>query len=356
MRDVWRSRPASLGGRGRDDWAYSTLCGAVALLGGVSALSRWTPSSVVPTPRMVRAVVTERVAVADDVVALTLADPNGGLLPTWTPGAHLEVHLASGLRRQYSLCGLPGDRRSYRIAVRRLDDGRGGSREIHATLGEGDHLDFSGPRNAFPLVGDGEVLFVAGGIGVTPILPMIQAARASGRQWQAVYAGRSRASMPLLEEVVGTDPERVTVWADDERGAPPAAEDLLASAGPRTAVYVCGPASLLDSVRLARAGVDGAALHYERFGAPKVVGGVGFDIELARTGTVLRVPADRSALDVMLDHNPRTPSSCRQGFCGTCKVRVLAGDVDRRGTAIERSDEMLVCVSRGAGTRVVIDA
>jgi len=356
MASVWRSRPAGLYGRRGDDWAYTTLCGAVAMLGGLSALSRWDPTVVPAVLRTTTAVVTERLFLTPDVVALTLADPARGLLPAWTPGAHIELQLPSGRRRQYSLCGPPGRRTDYRIAVRRLDAGRGGSREIHDDLTEGDRVVFAGPRNAFSLgASDRDVLFVIGGIGVTPILPMIQQVQSSGLDWQAVYAGRDRQHMPLLDQVLAAAPERVTVWADSEHGRPPYAADLLNAAGPLTAVYVCGPPGLIDIVRTARNAHVSAALRYERFSPGPVVNGAPFELQLASTGQVLDVPADRSALDVMIDNDPATPSSCRHGFCGTCRVKVLAGEVQRRGTATEAHDEMLVCVSRSDAGRVVID-
>lgn len=354
---IWDSIPADLYGRRKRDRMYTALYGVGALFGGMASASRWTPARISPVRRTTTAVVVDRELVAPDVVALTLADPQGGLLPSWTPGAHIDVRLPSGRRRQYSLCGSPGRRTDYRIAVRRIADGGGGSIEMHDAVAVGDKLEFEGPRNAFYLVTDErEVLFLIGGIGVTPILPMIRAAQQYGIDWRAVYAGRSREYMPLLDEVAAVAPERVTVWADDERGRIPTATDLLAGAGPVTAVYVCGPTAMLEAVRAARDEHADAPLHYERFGPPPVVDGAPFELELARSHRVLAVPANRSALDVMLDHDPATAYSCQQGFCGTCKVKVLAGQVDRRGSAAEGDDEMLVCVSRANSGRVKIDA
>ncbi|KZS65231.1 PDR/VanB family oxidoreductase [Mycobacterium pseudokansasii] len=354
---IWSSRPADLYGRRSRDRMLTALCGVGALFGGFASASRWTPTRIVPVQRTTAAVVTKRELVAPDVIALTLTDSDGGLLPSWTPGAHIDVRLPSGRRRQYSLCGPPGRRIDYRIAVRRVADGGGGSIEMHEAFAEGDTLMFDGPRNAFYLVTDERpVLFVIGGIGVTPILPMIRLAHQHGIDWRAIYAGRSRAYMPLLDEVAAVAPDRVTVWADDERGRFPTAEDLLAGAGPTTAVYVCGPTGMLESVRVARGRYAHAPLHYERFGPPPVVDGVPFQLELARSRRVLDVPANRSALGVMLDRDPATAYSCQQGFCGTCKVKVLAGAVDRRGRAAEGEDDMLVCVSRAKSDRVVIDA
>jgi ferredoxin-NADP reductase len=354
---IWSSRPADLYGRRKRDLLYTGLWGVGTLFGALASASRWTPSRVLPVRRTNSAVVTKREVLTPDVVALTLADPDGGLLPSWTPGAHIDVRLPSGRRRQYSLCGPPGRRTDYRIAVRRIADGGGGSMEMHDTFDVGDTVVFEGPRNAFYLVTDEQdVLFVIGGIGVTPILPMIQVAQQHGINWRAIYAGRGRDHMPLLDEVMAVDPDRVTVWADDERGRFPTTDELLAGAGPKTAVYVCAPTAVLESVRAARDEYASAPLHYERFSPPPVVDGVPFELELARSQRVLSVPANRSALAVMLDRDPATAYSCQQGFCGTCKVKVLGGDVDRRGRTAEGDDEMLVCVSRAKRGRVVIDA
>ena len=354
---LWASRPADIYGRRKRDRLYTALFGVGAVLGGFASATRWKPSRVVPVERTHTAVITKREMLTPDVVALTLADRDGGLLPAWTPGGHIDVQLPSGRRRQYSLCGPPGRRTDYRIAVRRIADGGGGSIEMHDVFDVGDSLVFEGPRNAFYLGShEHDLLFVIGGIGVTPILPMMRAAAARGIDWHAVYAGRSREYMPLLDEVMSVAPERVTVWADDERGHFATADDLLVGAGASTAVYVCGPTAMLESVRTARDKHANAPLHYERFSPPPVVDGIPFDLELALSRRVLRVPANRSALDVMLDGDPTTAYSCRQGFCGTCKVKVLGGQVDRRGRIAEADGEMLVCVSRAAGGRVVIDA
>ncbi|CAM4268803.1 Phthalate 4,5-dioxygenase oxygenase reductase subunit [Mycobacterium basiliense] len=353
----WRSRPADLYGRSHRDRFATALWGVRTLFGGFAWASRWDPSRVTPVRRTHQARVIERKLVAPDVVALTLADPDGGLLPSWSPGGHIDVQLPSGRRRQYSLCGPPGRRTTYRIAIRRIADGGGGSIEMHDSYGTGDILVFEGPRNAFYVgASERDTLFVIGGIGVTPILPMIQVAQQRGIDWHAIYAGRSREYMPFVDELVDIAPDRVTVWADDEHGRFATVEDLLVRAGPKTAVYVCGPVPMLAAIRAARDEHPGAPMHYERFSPPPVVDGQPFELELARSGRVLGIPANRTALDVMRDHDPTTAYSCQQGFCGTCKVKVLAGQVDRRGRTSEGDDEMLVCVSRAKSNRVVIDA
>jgi ferredoxin-NADP reductase len=354
---IWTSRPADLYGRRDRDRLGTLLCGIRVLYDGFASVSRWEPSRVKPVRRTQSAVVTRRELVAPDVVALTLADPDGGLLPSWTPGGHIDVQLPSGRRRQYSLCGPPGRRTDYRIAIRRIADGGGGSIEMHDAFDVGDTLLYEGPRNAFYLgTAERDVLFVIGGIGVTPILPMMRVAQQRGIDWRAIYAGGSREHLPFLDEVVSVAPNRVTVWADDEHGRFAAVDDLLAGAGPTTAVYVCGPTGMLEAVRHARTEHADAPLHYERFSPPPVVDGIPFELELARSRRLLSIPANRSALEVMLDHDPTTPYSCQQGFCGTCKVKVLAGHVDHRGRTAVAGDEMLVCVSRAKGDRVVIDA
>jgi hypothetical protein len=186
---IWGSRPADLYGRRKRDRLLTALWGVGALFGGLASASRWNPSKIKPVSCTRTAVVTRREMLSPDVVALTFADPHGGLLPVWTPGAHVDVQLPSGRRRQYSLCGPPGRRTDYRIAVRRIADGGGGSIEMHEAFDVGDTLVFEGPRNAFYLGGDEhDVLFVIGGIGVTPILPMMRAAQQRGIHWRAVYA------------------------------------------------------------------------------------------------------------------------------------------------------------------------
>ncbi|WP_431781545.1 PDR/VanB family oxidoreductase [Streptomyces chumphonensis] len=299
-----------------------------------------------------RLTVTDRRMAAEDVVALRLAAADGAPLPPWRPGAHLDLRLPSGRTRQYSLCGDPAERHSYRIAVRRLPGGGGGSAEVHDTLTPGARVTVAGPRNAFPFAAQDRVLLLAGGIGITPILPMAREAARRGLDWRLVHCGRTRASLPFADELAALDarhPGRVRVRADDEHGPPDAAR-LLADAPPGAAVYCCGPGPLLDAVRAAFDAGPAGALHAERFAAPPVVDGRPFSLRLRRSGTLLPVPADRTALDVLRESDPATASSCRQGFCGVCRVRVLAGPVehrDRRLTPAQRAaGDMLVCVSR----------
>jgi ferredoxin-NADP reductase len=312
--------------------------------------------------RSLRLTVTDRtVETSDgDVVSLRFADPSGAPLPAWTPGAHVNVHLPSGRIRQYSLSGDPSDG-TYRIAVRRIHDGGGGSIEVHDSIRVGDQLVVTGPVNAFPLAlptdgaGEDRMHFLAGGIGITPILPMVRAADAAGVPWTMVYAGRSRQSMPFLDELSGYG-DRVTVRIDEEHGLPSIA-DLLPQNAPDTAIYCCGPTSMLDVVRSTVARQHGVPLHYERFAAPPIVDGVPFDVQLGTGGDVLHVAADKTALETIRAIRPAVAYSCQQGFCGTCKVRVLKGDPVAYADRISKREqtEMLICVDRADGGTLVLD-
>ncbi|GAB5904897.1 PDR/VanB family oxidoreductase [Mycobacteroides chelonae] len=316
--------------------------------------------------RSLNLVVRERSVVAadQDVVAFTLAAVGGGELPKWRPGAHLDVTLPSGAVRQYSLCGDPRDRYRYRIAVRRIPEGKGGSIELHDAVRVGDVLGVKGPRNAFPLATTGHLNagvrqfhFVAGGIGITPILPMLAVATERGLPWTMTYAGRSKESIPFRDELARYG-ERITVRTDDEDGMPTAA-DLLPPLHPDLAVYCCGPGPMLKVIRDAVAEYPGAELHFERFSAPPIENGVPFQVQLGGGGPVLDVGPQNSALDAVLAARPGTPYSCRQGFCGTCKVKVLAGNPDHRDTLLTETQraegQMLLCVSRADGGRLVLD-
>ncbi|MGW1948891.1 PDR/VanB family oxidoreductase [Streptomyces sp. NPDC001940] len=314
------------------------------------------PVSGRPRARALRLLVTRHESVADGVVQLRL---EGRDLPAWEPGAHLDLVLPSGLIRQYSLCGDPEDTSSYTVATRLIADGRGGSREVHEQLQEGLEVEVRGPRNRFPLTaGAPSYVFVAGGIGITPILPMLRALEARGADWRLLYAGRTRASMPFLEEAekLGGERGRVRVVAEDEDGRPDLA-GLLADSAPDTAVYCCGPEGLMEAVAAALPGH--CRLHLERFAPHTSADGNGpFEVELRRSGRTVPVPAGTSVLAAVRAEVPNVSYSCEQGFCGTCQQRVLEGEIDHRDellTDSERDDSMLICVSRARGERLVLD-
>ncbi|MFI7234159.1 PDR/VanB family oxidoreductase [Streptomyces cyaneofuscatus] len=333
--------------------ARSPLWPLPALAEPVSGHSQRRPTTIR------RLLITERVPVAEGVVQLRLEGP---ALPRWQPGAHLELVLPSGLVRQYSLCGDPGDPGTYTVATRLVEDGRGGSREVHEQLQEGAEIEVRGPRNRFPLVEAEAYVFVAGGIGITPILPMLRSLAARGANWRLLYGGRSRASMPFLDEIekLGAEGGRVTVVAQDEAGHPDTAA-VLAGIAPGTAVYCCGPEPLMAAVTAALP--EGCTLHLERFSAVTAdaagpADSAAFEVELHRSGRTVQVAAGQSVLAAVREELPHVSYSCEQGFCGTCQQRVLEGEIDHRDELLtddERGDSMLICVSRCRGGRLVLD-
>ena len=310
-----------------------------------------------------QAIVTAVEQAADGVVALTLAHPEGRRLPDWTPGAHVDLVLADGTTRQYSLCGDRWDAHRYRIAVRRAPASRGGSAAIHDTVRPGDAVGLGGPRNSFRLVPSPRYVFVAGGIGITPLLPMVRQAELTGADWHLFYLGRTRSTMAFLGELAAY-PGRVTVLAKDEAG-PADLRTLMGPARPDTKVYACGPQRLLDGV-LAAAVADawpGGWVRVERFSAAEQGDPArkeAFDVVLARSGATVTVAPGTSVLDAVHAAGAPVLSSCREGTCGTCEVTVLDGVPDHRDSVLDPAERragtcMLPCVSRACSDRLVLD-
>jgi ferredoxin-NADP reductase len=324
-----------------------------------------------PTPppsrdRTLTLTVVDRRVVAHDenVVALTLAAAAGSPLPRWHPGAHLDIHLPSGRVRQYSLCGDPDRRAEYRIAVRRIPDGGGGSVEVHDSLPIGSTVTTGGPRNAFPLSVPGygsptrRVRFIAGGIGITPILPMLGMAERLGVPWSMIYVGRSADSIPFIDEVRRFG-DRVEIRTDDVHGVPNA-EQLLGECPDGTTVYACGPAEMLSLVRQRLIGRGNVELHFERFAASPVIDGEPFTATVSSTGVRIEVGAEETLLAALQRAEVSAPYSCQQGFCGTCRISVLDGVVQHRDTLLTTPERdgglMLTCVSRAAaGKHLTLD-
>lgn len=307
-------------------------------------------------------VLAGKVVLADGVVRLTLRHPEDEPLPPWEPGAHLDLMVRPDLVRQYSLCGDPADRSVLRVAVLREPDGRGGSRHVHDSLSDGDRIRIRGPRNHFTLVDAQRYLFIAGGIGITPIVPMVAAAQQRGADWRLVYGGRSRASMAFREELSVRYGERVTVHPQDETGLLDL-DTLLGEPREGTAVYCCGPEPLLAAVEQRCAAWPSGALHVERF-SPKagVDDGVRttFEVELAQSGRTITVPEDSSILHAIEDAGITVLSSCQEGTCGTCETPVLEGVPDHRDSLLTEeeqaaNDTMMICVSRCRGSKLVLD-
>jgi ferredoxin-NADP reductase len=302
-------------------------------------------------------VVDRRDPAADGVLALTLRHPLGEQLPPWEPGAHIDVVLGPGLERQYSLCGDPSDRTSWRIAVLREPAGRGGSAHVHGQLRQGDKVRVRGPRNHFALRPAPRYRFIAGGIGITPILPMLAAAEAAGAEWTLLYGGRSRESMAFTEELSRYG-DRVTVAPQDESGLLDLAS-VLDGVPEGTLVYCCGPGPLLDAVE---ARCPAGLLHVERFAPKEQLAGENteFEVELAQTGTTVTVPADVSVLDAVRASGVEVLFSCTEGTCGTCETDVLDGTPDHRDSVLtdeerEAGETMMICVSRCRGKKLVLD-
>jgi cytochrome P450/ferredoxin-NADP reductase len=302
--------------------------------------------------------------VADDVVALTIRDIHGGPLPCWSPGAHVDLILAGAPTRQYSLCGDPADPGQWRLGILRDANGGGGSVFVHDRLRAGEVVRVRGPRNNFKLVDAPRYLFIAGGIGITPILPMIAAAQTAGADWHLLYGGRRRASMAFLGELARYG-DRVTVAPQDETGLLDL-DSLLGTPQPDTLVYCCGPEPLLAAVEercLAWPHSGSRSLHVERFSARPLTAPVraeAFEVELARSGLTLTIPVDRSILDVVEEAGAGVLSSCAEGTCGTCETAVLDGLPDHRDSVLTDEERrvgncMMICVSRSCTERLVLD-
>ncbi|MGW0828003.1 PDR/VanB family oxidoreductase [Streptomyces sp. NPDC002845] len=301
---------------------------------------------------------------ADGVVSLELGTRSGEPLPPWQPGAHIDVVLPTGVTRQYSLCGPVGNTARWRVAVLREADGRGGSRWIHDHLHEGGELRVRGPRNNFPLRPTARYLFVAGGIGITPLLPMIAEAEAAGADWSLLYGGGTRASMAFLPELEGYG-DRVTVRPQDRYGHLDLA-GFLGEPDPSALVYCCGPAGLIDAVEAYCATWPAGSLNVERFAAAAGQGPAEgadeqpIEVELQASGMTLTVPPELSVLKAVEEAGVPVLSSCEEGICGSCETAVLDGEVDHRDSLLtedERAanDTMLICVSRARGGRLVLD-
>jgi len=307
-----------------------------------------------------------------NVMSLELALPDGGALPKWQPGAHLEIVLPSGMVRHYSLCSDPRNLQKYRLAVLRETGGRGGSEELHSETRLGTKLTARGPRNHFK-VEDGAThyLLVAGGIGITPIMAMARELMAAGKSTRLVYCGSSRQTMAFIDELQEIMGDSLALYPRDERGR----ADLLAeikNAPAGTAVYACGPERLLTDLQSITADTFGKdAFHAELFGAAtppartegtaETAADAPFEIELRQSGCTLTVPPEKSILDVVLEVNPSFMSSCEEGFCGTCETKVLEGEVEHRDTILSqkeraRNDTMFICVSRSKCPKLVLDA
>ncbi|MFE4306079.1 PDR/VanB family oxidoreductase [Streptomyces sp. NPDC056517] len=294
---------------------------------------------------------------AEGVLSVELAHPDGKPLPAWTPGAHIDVHVG-GRIRQYSLCGDPRDQGAYRIGVLDEPSSRGGSRFVHTRLRPGQSVTVSEPRNHFALEDAASYVFVAGGIGITPLLAMAREAARRGAEWRMVYGGRSRASMAFTTELALLDGE-VTLVPQDELGHIDL-DAVLTRLPDGALVYSCGPEPLLAAVEER---CPEGRLRLERFAAPTVErtgDDEEFEVECRASGLTLRVDANTSILDAVENAGIGVDSSCRDGICGSCETRVLDGTPDHRDFLLSEAEQtagatMMICVSRCASGRLVLD-
>lgn len=309
--------------------------------------------------------VTDVQAEARDVVLVELKAPDGAALPPFEPGAHLEIDLPNGLVRHYSFTNDWRERDRYVIGVGRAANGRGGSAFVHQSVHRGLQLAASAPRNNFALDPTaGSYLFIAGGIGVTPMMAMIRWCEAQSRPWRLVYAARN-CQRAAFYETLHEHGERVHFHFDDQAGAVLDVRQWLAGEGSGEHVYCCGPQPLMQAVQEHAAHRPAPNVHFEYFTAPDPAAvdtapSGAFRVDLRRSGRSLQVPADRSVLEVLEDNGVRVPFSCREGLCGTCETAVLEGKVAHHDYVLSQDQRalggvMMVCVSRALSPVLVLD-
>jgi|SRR5262245_48237893 len=298
---------------------------------------------------------------AQGVLSLQLVSPDEQPLPPWEPGAHIDLILNSDIVRQYSLCSEPSDLTGYRVAILHEEASRGGSEFIHTRLRPGQALIGRGPRNHFKILPARSYIFIAGGIGITPLVPMIAAAERAGSSWRLLYGGRSLATMAFRGELSAYG-SRVELCPQDERGLLELGS-WLSQPNPGTRVYCCGPESLLRAVEQHCQIWPEGSLQIERF-APKPTEHQGqecsFEVFCKSSGVTVQVGSNCSILHALEAAGLDMPRSCEEGICGTCETRVIEGIPDHRDsilTARERRENatMMICISRSISDRLVLE-
>jgi ferredoxin-NADP reductase len=306
--------------------------------------------------------VADRRVIATDVVELTLTRADGEAVPAWDPGSHLEITLAAGTIRHYSVCGDRTDRTRLTIAVLREANGRGGSREIWDTVSVGQQIAVEGPRNNFTLRPAREYIFIAGGIGITPIIAMMRETRRIGSTMTLYYGGRTRSSMAYASELEAEHGVDVVLVPEDVHGFIDL-EAVLTEPRPDCLVYACGPEPLLAAVAANMSRWPTDALSVERFVQEKATAedlrGDSFGIVI-NDGRRIEVPSGVSALTALRSAGLTLKSSCEAGNCGTCEVRVLEGLPDHRDDVLDdeehaENDAMMICVSRSLTPELRLD-
>jgi len=310
--------------------------------------------------------VASRVSEAEDIAGLTLVSADGAALPSFTAGAHIDVHIRDGLVRQYSLCNAPGETHRYQIGVLRDPQSRGGSQAVHDSLHVGDLLHISAPKNHFALIPAKRTLLLAGGIGVTPLLSMAEELAASGADFALHYCARNPQRMAFRQRIADSVFAAQVCYhydsgADAQRLNLP---QLLATPDAHTHLYICGPGGFIEHVMqiASQCGWPAAQLHLEYFAnVPLTSGGDhAFDVKLASSGQVFSIPAGISVIKVLAENGIDIPVACEQGVCGTCLTRILDGQADHRDVYLtddERAanDQFTPCCSRAKSALLVLD-
>jgi len=298
---------------------------------------------------------------APGIVSYDLRALDGRELPPFTAGAHVDLHLGQGLIRSYSLLNSQAERHRYVIAVQKDAATRGGSKWVHERIHTGDVVTVAAPRNNFPLAEDAEhsVLF-AGGIGITPIMSMVERLSALGRSWQLHYCARTRAGAAFVDRLAQRPQVRFN-FDGEPGGVPLDIASIVRSASERTHFYCCGPLGMLGAFEQVTAGLPGERVHVEYFSAkePPAQSG-GFTVVLAKSGRQIAIPAGKSILDALSDAGIDVPHSCKEGVCGTCETTVLEGIPDHRDLILTKEEQaanrsMMICCSGSKSDRLVLD-
>ena len=307
--------------------------------------------------------VTRKNELAGGIYQFELRHPDGGDLPPFSAGAHLTVQVPAGMRRNYSLSSNPLDAGFYQIAVKRDAGGRGGSISMADDVKEGDLLAISAPRNNFELHPRAETfLFIAGGIGITPVLSMMRYLKAKGNDgFKLIYCTRDAESTAFLPELTGPEFGKHVQLHHDHGNIDNALDFWPVFEAPTKAhVYCCGPKGLMESVADMSGHWPSGSVHFESFGvdASAYAANTAFKVKLAKTGTTLDVGAEQTILEALRSAGLRVPSSCESGTCGSCKTGMLAGDVEHRDMVLsdeEKESHIMVCVSRAKSAELVLD-
>ena len=307
--------------------------------------------------------VTRNDKIADGIHMLEFRDVEGKTLPEFSAGAHITIRTPSGLLRKYSLCNDPAERDRYLVAVKREVNGRGGSTDLIDHVKAGDALMASPPVNDFRLPPRAQdFLFIAGGIGITPIMAMIREVQRQGKRFRLFYCSRSPETTAFIDELNAPDiKDHVVIHYD--QGDPAKSLDLkpiLAERKNREHLYCCGPRPLMEAVRRMTDHWSSTAVHFEAFSEAETHKATDkpFKVRLVRSGAVLDVPTDKTILEVLRAHGVEVPSSCETGTCGTCRTKLIAGQADHRDLVLadhERADTIMICVSRALSDEITID-